>query len=207
MIVGLGYNENQYSLPRWQDLSISRQSVYDDTYNLPPTAGWMQVPLVDYHAGGDAAKFEPMSEHLVEYEWALAQYLGSGVAACYRGFRLYDTPETKKLVQKWVNFYKKYRDIITSDIVHVRRPDMQSIDSFMHVNPFLDNKGLAMVFNPTQDHQTTNLTLPLYYTGLDLVAKIQEQEGDQHTYQLERDYSVDVYVELPPYSITWFLIR
>ena len=64
-----------------------------------------------------------------------------------------------------------------------------------------------MVFNPTQDHQTTNLTLPLYYTGLDLVAKIQEQEGDPHTYQLERDYSVDVHVNLHPYAITWFLIR
>ena len=110
--------------------------MYDDTYNLPPTAGWMHVPLVVYHAGGDAAKFEPMSEHLVEYDWALAQYLGSGVAACYRGFRLYDTPETKKVVQKWVNFYKKYRDIITSDIVHVRRPDMQSIDSINAREPF-----------------------------------------------------------------------
>ena len=37
--------------------------------------------------GGSAAQFEPLSEHLVEYEWALAQYLGYGVAACYRGPR------------------------------------------------------------------------------------------------------------------------
>jgi hypothetical protein len=38
--------------------------------------GWMFVPLVDYHSGGDAAKFEPLAEHQIEYEWALAQYLG-----------------------------------------------------------------------------------------------------------------------------------
>lgn len=25
---GMGYNENQYSLPRWQDLSVSRQTIY-----------------------------------------------------------------------------------------------------------------------------------------------------------------------------------
>ena len=31
--------------------------------------------------------FEPLSAHLREYEWALAQYLGAGVAACYRGYR------------------------------------------------------------------------------------------------------------------------
>ncbi len=49
----------------------------------------------------------------------------AGVAACYRGYRLYDDDVTKALVQKWVRFYKAHRDILTSDIVHVRRPDMQ----------------------------------------------------------------------------------
>ena len=46
--------------------------------------------------------------------------LGAGVAACYRGYRLYDTNETKALVTKWVNFYKKYRPILIRDIIHVR---------------------------------------------------------------------------------------
>ncbi len=59
------------------------------------------------------------------YNRALAQYLGAGVAACYRGYRLYDNNNTKAMVKKWVDFYKKYRDILTSDIIHVRRPDMQ----------------------------------------------------------------------------------
>ncbi len=39
------------------------------------------------YVGGAAAQFEPLSDHLIEYEWALAQYLGYGVAACYRGTR------------------------------------------------------------------------------------------------------------------------
>ena len=85
----------------------------------------MFVPLIDYHGGFAAAAFEPLSQHLLEYEWALAQYLGYGVAACYRGYELYDAPVTQALVMKWVNFYKEYRDILISDIVHVRRPDMQ----------------------------------------------------------------------------------
>ena len=67
-----------------------------------------------------------MSQYLLEYEWALAQYLGYGVAACYRGPRLYDSVKSMTVAQKWVGFYKRYRDIVTSDIVHVRRPDMQS---------------------------------------------------------------------------------
>ena len=47
-------------------------------------------------------------------------------------------------------FFQRYRPILTSDIIHVRRTDMQSIDCFLHANPFLEtNQGLAMFFNPT----------------------------------------------------------
>jgi hypothetical protein len=49
---GLGYNEDQYSLPRWQDLTVSRQTVYDQTYAKIPTMGWMFLPLVDYQCVG-----------------------------------------------------------------------------------------------------------------------------------------------------------
>ena len=50
---------------------------------------------------------------LQEYEWGLAQYLGAGVAACYRGTRVYDTPETRDMVKKWVSFYKVFHYIST----------------------------------------------------------------------------------------------
>lgn len=34
---GMGYDEQQYSLPRWRDLSISRMGMYDDLYRFMPT--------------------------------------------------------------------------------------------------------------------------------------------------------------------------
>jgi hypothetical protein len=46
-----GYNEFQYSLPRWEDLSLSRAGMYDDLYMHLPTQGWMFTPLVQYHSG------------------------------------------------------------------------------------------------------------------------------------------------------------
>ncbi|CAF0914742.1 unnamed protein product [Rotaria sordida] len=205
---GMGYNEEQYSLPRWMDISVSRQGMFDDTYQRIPTVGWMFVPLTVYHGGGAAAQFEPLVAHQIEYEWALAQYLGAGVAACYRGFRLYDTNETKALVTKWVNFYKKYRSILIRDIIHIRRADMQSIDSYMHINPYSnDIKGLIMVFNPTSEPVDTNLPVPLYYTGLSDIAQVSEQEDSWVFYTLARDYHIDLPIVLPPLGITWFLIR
>ena len=89
--------------------------MYDDSYHFIPSQGWRFVPIVVYHGGGNAATFEPLEQHLVEYEWALAQYLGYGVAACYQGDVLYDGPNFEALVKKWVTFYKDYRDIINSD--------------------------------------------------------------------------------------------
>jgi len=37
--------------------------------------------------GGGAAEFEPLTGNYLAYDWALAQYFGYGVAACYRGPR------------------------------------------------------------------------------------------------------------------------
>lgn len=181
-------------------------TVYDQTYAKIPTSGWMFVPLVDYHGGGADAAFEPMSQHLAEYEMALAQYMGAGVAACYRGFRLYDAPSAQAVVAKWVAIYKAHRAIITSDIVHIRRPDGQALDAFMHVNYALEEKAFAVVFNPTTQALNQSIAFPLYYTGLTDSALFSREGGAPVAYALARDYSVTLPVALAPQSVTWFLV-
>ncbi len=44
----MGYNEGQFSLPRWVDLSVSRQGMYDDTIAKTPTEGNLQFQLLNY---------------------------------------------------------------------------------------------------------------------------------------------------------------
>ncbi|MBM3237681.1 alpha-galactosidase [Candidatus Poribacteria bacterium] len=204
---GMGYRETNFSLPRWRQILISRQNIYDGTFEKTPSMGWMFVPLVEYHGGGAAATFEPLSEHLQEYEWHLAQNFGSGVIACYRGPRLYDTEETKAVVKKWVDFYKKYRIILDSDIIHIRRPDGKDIDCIMHVNSQTKERALAMVYNPTDREITTTLKLPLYYAGLTDKAMIREQEGEAREYKLDREYNVYVPVNMRAKTITWFVVE
>ena len=203
----MGYSEFEFSLPRWQDLSVSRQIMYDDLYQKLPTQGWMFVPLVPYHSGGKAAAFEPLTNNSLAYSWALAQYMGAGVSTAYRGYRLYDSNHTRDIVLKWTNLFKQYRDIITSDVIHVRRPDMQGIDCFFHVNPKLPTPGLAMVFNPTMDAVEQWLKLPLYYTGLTDVAKLADEFNTTVVYKLDREYNIDVLVNLPPQGITWYIVQ
>ena len=167
----------------------------------------MLLPLTEYHGGGAAATIEPLNQHLDAYEAHLAQNFGSGVIACYRGPRLFDTDETKAVVKKWADFYKQYRDILDSDLVHVRRPDGRDIDCVLHVNPRLPHKGLAMVYNPLDQSVTRQLLLPLYYTGLKDRARIRREEGALQSYALDRNSATVIPVELGPRAVTWFVVE
>ena len=204
---GMGYRETNFSLPRERQILIARQNIYDGTFEKTPSMGWMFVPLVEYHGGGEAATFEPLCDHLDDYESHLAQNFGSGVIACYRGPRLFDTEETKVVVKKWVDFYKKYRPILDSDLIHVRRPDGRSIDCVLHANAQISPCGLAMLYNPTRRVQQGTLKLPLYYTGLSEIAKIREGEGEPKRYTIDRDYNVEIPIKMEAKSVRYLVIE
>ena len=203
----MGYRESNWSLPRAHQVVIARQNIFDGTFEKTSSMGWIFVPLVEYQGGGTAATLEPLSEHLAEYEWHLAQNFGSGVQACYRGPRLFDTSATKAVVKRWVDFYKKHRAILDSDILHVRRADGKSVDCMMHVNPQLEERALAMVYNPADGEVATTLELPLYYAGLTDKAEIREQDGEPRAYKLDRGCHVSIPVKLGPKSLTWFIVK
>ena len=205
--VGMGYRETNWSLPREQQHIHARQNLYDGTWLKTPSMGWMFVPLVQYHGGGAAATIEPLREHLADYEQHLANNLGYGAQACYRGPRLYDSPETKAVVVKWVNWFKQHRDILESDVIHVRRADGRNLDVIMHVNPSLPIKGLAMVYNPTDAPLQQEITLPLYYTGLSDEAMVAEREGKAVRMKIDRQYRITIRPRVEPRSNNWFVIR
>lgn len=204
---GMGYRETNWSLPRDRQFLLGRQNIYDGTWFKTPSMGWMFVPLVEYQGGGEAATLEPLNDHRDAYEKHLMQNFTAGVQACYRGPRLFDSEATKAVVKRWVDFYKKYRPLLDSDVIHLRRPDGRDWDGIMHVNPFLPQKGLAVLYNPLDTPIKTRLTLPLYYTGLTRIAHIREQEGKSRAYRLDRRYRVRVPVTIPAHGSTWFVIE
>ena len=203
---GMGYRESNWSLPRAQQLIHARQNIYDGTWEKTPSMGWMLVPLVEYGGGGPAATIEPLNQHLDHYGMTLANNFGAGVQACYRGPRLYDTDDTKQLVKTWVDFYRKHRAILDSDLIHVRRADARDLDCYLHVNPHLKEKALLMVFNPLDTPLRKSMRVPLYYSGLTDKVRISEHDGKPRTGQLDRSYTLDLPVNLAPQSVTWFVV-
>lgn len=205
--IALGYREVNFSLPREQQKILNRQNIFDGTWEKIPSMGWGFVPLTKYQGGGPEAILEPLSEHLKDYEQLMMQYYGAGVQACYRGPRLYDTEITKQTVINVVRWYKKYRDVLNSDIVHLRRADGRDWDGILHVNPNLKIKGLLMLYNPLKEKITRKIRVPLYYTGLTESALVQEKEGTPKAYKLNRDYSIELTVNLEPTTYTWLVIQ
>lgn len=203
--VAMGYRETNWSLPRELQEIIERQNIYDGTWEKTPSMGWMFVPLVQYHGGGAAATIEPLKEHLPHYEQRLANLFGAGVQACYRGPQLYDAPQTKAVVKKWVGFYKKHRTILDSDIIHIRRPDGRDYDAIMHVDPLGKEKGLLMVYNPLDQPITREINVDLYYTGLKKQVSISENGGAARKMALNGT-KMTLKVSIPAKSQKWFLL-
>jgi|GEM_PF-1018569 len=204
--VAMGYREVNWSLPRAQQVIHTRQNIYDGTWGKTSSMGWMFVPLTEYHGGGAAATIEPLDEHLDHYEKMISSNMAMGVQSAYRGPRLYDTERTRTMVKKWVDWYKSYRDILESDMIHGRRADGKDIDWMLHVNPSLDHRGMLVVFNPLPEPVEKTLSIPLYYTGLEHKASIHHEGSTPITYSLNRDYTIDLPIHVPANSMTWHLI-
>ena len=205
--IAIGYREVNFSLSREQQKILNRQNIFDGTWEKTPSMGWGFVPLTRYQGGGPEAILEPLSEHLKDYEQLMMQYYGAGVQACYRGPRLYDTEETKQTVIKVINWYKKYREILNSDIIHLRRADGRDWDGWLHVNSALKQKGLLMLFNPLKEQIKTKIKLPLYYTGLKNSAIVRIGNGQPTTYKLNRQYEIELDLTLNPDSYLWVTIE
>jgi hypothetical protein len=169
--------------------------------------GWGFVPLTKYQGGGADAVLEPLSEHLKDYVQLMMQYYGAGVQACYRGPRLYDNEETKQAVIKVIKWYKEYRDILNSSIIHLRRADGRDWDGWMHVNPSLKQKAFVMLFNPTKEKLTRNIKLPLYYTGVKNTALVSISGATATTYNLNRNYEIELPVTLNAEEYKWIVIE
>ena len=205
--IGIGYREVNFSLPRENQKILNRQNMYDGTWNMSPSMGWGFVPLTKYQGGGPEAILEPLKDHLKDYEQLMMQYYGAGVQACYRGPRLYDTEETETVVKNVIAWYKQYREILNSDIIHLRRADGRDWDGIMHVNPKLKNKGLVMLYNPLKTAIVRTIKLPLYYSGLTKEVTIFEKGKNKISKTLDRNYQIQLACTIPAESYTWYLIQ
>ena len=170
---GVGYEEIAFSQPRLTQLLMNRIYNYKGTYHKIPSMGWGFLPVEEYHGGGATAKFEPLTENLAEYDWALAQAAASGVWPCVRGKRLYDSETCRDVVKYWTSVMHRHKTLLNSNTVHAYPPKAtenlnfaEDMDVILQENHTTPDKLFLMVCNQTQETRTKTFILPAYFTGL-----------------------------------------
>ena len=196
-------------LPRTESVVLYRQIAYDATFYTLPSATWSFLPLT----GSDTSKYEPVSEHLAEFEEALSMHLAFGVSAfLYQGDAMFDTDAGRALYVKWGSWFKAYRSLLsTGDLIHIRRPDGQRLDAIVHVRAGGPTPALLCAFNPTDATLTEALEVPLYYAGLrgppTVNVTFEPWPGsavpESVTVPLDWRARATVSVTVPPRTMTW----
>lgn len=202
----LGYREVNFSLPREQQMILNRQNIFDGTWEKSSSMSWGFVPLTKYQGGGPEAVLEPLSEHLDAYRQLMMQYYGSGIQACYRGPRLYDTETTRRTVAETVDWYKKHRTVLNGDLIHLRRADGRDWDGWVMISPEGKERAMVMLFNPLKEKIVRRISIPLYYSGLTETAKLALPDGTSRTLQLNRRYEIQLDVTLEAGSYWWGIL-
>lgn len=64
-----------------------------------------------------------------------------------------------------------------------------------------------MVYNPLSSPIKKNIRVPLYYTGLQDKVTIRKSDGTTEVKKLNRDYSVDMEIEIPAYYCNWYVFE
>lgn len=196
---GMGYREATDNIDIVLQTVIYRQYIFDATFHKTAQMGWCNLNTEVLRGGLDA--------NLDTYERMFFTLLSSGAQVWVRGHRLYDGPRSKAMLARWMDWYRKYDEVIHGDIIHLKRPDGRSLDYYLHVNPAGKEKGMLLVFNPLDQAVTTTLDLPLYYTGLSGKVTIREQEGPPRSLVLDGRSSARLEVSVPAGGFSWFIVE
>ena len=201
----LGYNEFDFSQPRATQVFLDRKTIYDGTWGRNTSMSWGMVPLTVYHGGGTAATVEPLSANIEDYKRLMFQYYSAGIQSCYRGTRVYDSPETEKAVTEMIQWYKKYRQILNSNVIHLRDVDGKDWDGILHAEPGARIKGLMVLYNPLGQDITRTISIPLSYMGLHS-AQVLESDTAPLSSVVNGEFA-NVTVTLPANGYKWFTIK
>lgn len=206
-VTGMGFREAAASLTPQQQLLLGRQYIYDGTWYKLPTMGMISLKITGPYANDPRIGLLPLSKNLDRYKQAMMQYLASGCQFVVTADELYDTPETKAMVSGCLDWFRQYRDILTSEIIHISRPNGRDLDCMLHVNPLIKHKGMVVVFNPTDEDIEKNFKIPLYYTGLKGKVVIKHEGINPKTFVLNNKEEVMLPVKVKAQGTTWFVIE
>jgi len=175
-------------------IRILRKCLYISTYSIPNTA-------LNYGIWTD----ENVTLHLrlTDNPQLLDYYFASicsyGVKIRMLGEEVYDSPKTREIVAKWIDFIRGNHAILCGDVIHLSAPTGTQIDAVAHVDPELRPQGLIVAFNPTRGALCKDLPVPVRHLGGGVAVEF-ERDNKRETVTVNEDGNAVCRIELPPRS-------
>jgi len=111
------------------------------------------------------------------------------------------------MVEQTVRWFKKHREVLEGDLIHLRRADARDLDYWLMVNPQGREKGMLMVFNPIDKPITRTLRIPLYYTGLSGMVQVSINDGEPQQRAMHERRSIDLKITVGAGETGWATFR
>ena len=111
------------------------------------------------------------------------------------------------MLEEVVAWYKKYRDILESDVIHLRRADARDWDGLLHVKPRLQQPALLCVFNPLDEAIEREIVVPLYYAGLVDQVQVSVAGAPSNLHNLDRRSRLRLRVQIPANGFQWVVFQ
>lgn len=198
-----GYDEMEFkTLSILDQILATRKGAYIFTKIYRPEQATTFIPVVSWLNGPD---MEPMEENYMSYNMYLANCFGYGFPGkCYQRVP-YEGPESKKVLLRWLDFWKKYEDyFINGYIVHCKEPDGKNIDGILHVKQEEDNlSAVLVVYNSNENPVMGKIKLPSGQMLPDSFSGYAISEGGKKIPVMD---SV-ITVEIPKFDATWYDIK
>lgn len=191
-----GYTEQDYCHCSGMDQIVnSRARLYQARFNTPACCTWAMACTDAYHRHS----LELDEERPWLYEHALAGMFGYGHPGALYGARLWCGPRTKETLIRWIAFYKRFRDTLSGDFLHLIPPDGEHPDAVLHTNPAARAPAVAVFINPAAKGQKINAVLPLHYAGFQPGANVKSADGLE--IELDDRAAAPISVALGPYEV------
>ena len=197
-----GYTEEVYMTTGGMPLiAATRARLYDARRDVPACAAWSFASLDEYHGHS----VEASEEDPVTYDHAVGSVFGYGHWGMLHARRLFLGPRTEALLRKWLDFYRRHRETLAGEMIHLRRPDGVHPDGHMFAAPDADPPAMLVLFNPSARKATASVVLPLHYAGFAPEGRA-EVEGVGEV-RLDSAGCAAVTVELAPSEIRTLAVR
>ena len=171
-----------------------RSSIHASRQLLPAWCSWGFLAVGRYHGH----RIELTEEDPALLEQGLASLFGCGHNRAVSGDRVIAGPRTRRVLQRWISWFKCWRNLFNGDCIELAVPGEEPFDGLLFTDP-VRHEALAVLIHSGGPDCRRNLLVPLKFAGLSgwvTMTEYQEEMRDSQRFCCDDAGQIFIGVEL-----------